>query len=439
LVGQRTYTNYQSGRETIEALHRILADDYGELFAEAEAAVKNRILSVLVEEALEELAVPEADALDPGRSAGRQGARREEDTPLPTSPALPFFDVERFVDALAPQIVHDHHVALRIVDALKQPLLNALVDETLRHIYEDVVGTPETLELVLPATESEASADDAAPPHEASASVPSAREEPSGCYVFGIASSEEGITQADVRRLHSPFSDRLHLVPLGSMVAIVGTMETPDDTWAANQQRAIIEHLIDAGYTVLPVREGLVFRDEAQVARTLARHRVVMHKALAYMKDQEEWHVAIRYDRASLLQELRENEQRFEALIESMLLALSKEPASEERLQWYAWRETEAWTQHDAPENLLPTIVLNCKKYSHATLEKLAEDSFVQPSGQEADLVLNAAYLVPRDQRNAFRNALDQLATAYRRLGFAYQSEGPGRPRLFAFRSRLYL
>ncbi len=183
----------------------------------------------------------------------------------------------------------------------------------------------------------------------------------------------------------------------------------------------ILEQL-RSGYTLVPFRFCSIYRDTAQVADALARHRAELDAALNRVSDASEWGVKLYCDPDVLRCQLEAASGAMRKLRETVTNA---SPGTRFFLQKKFDRALDAE---------VAAAITRCAEQSLRCLYACARESAaipVQPRaahGRSAEMVVNAAYLVEDKALDEFQRALAALRAEAAANGFSYELTGPWPP-----------
>jgi hypothetical protein len=178
-------------------------------------------------------------------------------------------------------------------------------------------------------------------------------------------------------------------------------------------------------YNVIPFKFGTIFYNEDSLRRFIADYTMSLSENLSFIKGKEEWSVKIYCDRKSLSIQIDE---------------LSEESADLEK-QIMASSPGKAYLLKRKKTELIEFEMDRiCKKYGQeyfdefigvstaTSLNNLLPKEF---TGREDNMILNASFLVNKNEVSNFRNKLDTLKNKYENSGFCIESTGPWTPYSF--------
>ena len=229
----------------------------------------------------------------------------------------------------------------------------------------------------------------------------------------------------------------LLLQPLDDIVAVLSTISTTDFSGPAAEARmqdpawvvqsalrhdAVIEKAMRCS-PVLPVRFGTIFSTTASLADCLARNYAVISMALDVLADREEWAVKGFLDKARLrgtlsAQALAAQEEKLRSLTPGFRYL------QEQRIR--ADVETALGRQmRDVCRETAQDLI------AHAVEFRQRQVLAPEGAGEGREMLLNWAFLLPRDRVADFRAELDRLGAGYADLGVTLECTGPWAPYSF--------
>ncbi|HJR39656.1 MAG TPA: GvpL/GvpF family gas vesicle protein [Nocardioidaceae bacterium] len=188
-----------------------------------------------------------------------------------------------------------------------------------------------------------------------------------------------------------------------------------DPRWLGNvaqQHHQVIQQVMDQ-VDVLPLRLPGLHRDRQSLRNALTSQSATLVEALSRVRGRMELGVKVYWvDKAPSTEEAKPAQSGRDYLMKRS--AQSKE------------RDESRQRRHDAVVAI------------HERLADAAVDAVTNPpqdpvlSGRKEPMLLNAAYLVDRDQHESFLARVDQLRDEYSQLGLSTESSGPWPPYNFA-------
>lgn len=231
---------------------------------------------------------------------------------------------------------------------------------------------------------------------------------------------------------------RLRILPCGDVAALVSDLTLPDggslDEILQDNRRArqmildhhrVLERLIER-HSVLPLRFGAMFADDAGVMAALRGNCGALARALDRVDGALEWGLKIFCDRDTLGRRLA-GEVPAIGVLESEIADTGEGKAFflRRRLERLAQEEVEA-----AIERCLKQI-----EERSTPIVRDAAAARAQPReihGHAHEMVRNRAYLVARGAADGFLSLIDDLRASHESFGFDLVATGPWPPYSFA-------
>lgn len=277
----------------------------------------------------------------------------------------------------------------------------------------------------------------AQPAAAATAAPPDRSEDDTLLYVYGVTAKAQDF--AALPRIEGLAPDH----PVGfricdDLVAVVSEVPKTDfsqEALKAKLQEApwaearVLDHhrvlMALSDVPLLPFKFCTVFTDARSLRQTLRRHAAALDATLGKVAGAWEWGVKVFVDYAALGRHVRSTDP---CLVTLTRKCRSAGPGTafflKRRLEQMAHDKAAAiagrWTQ---------TI--------HATIAGEARAAAAQPPqprslhGRAADMLLNAAYLVPRAAELPFHRVIEQVAGGYADTGLEFEVIGPMPPYSF--------
>jgi hypothetical protein len=178
----------------------------------------------------------------------------------------------------------------------------------------------------------------------------------------------------------------------------------------ARAHEAVLRSAMEAG-GVVPFRLCTIYASPARLDAMLEQEHLALTAALERLDGMQEWGVKAF---------LREAEPA----------AAATEPASGTE---YLSRKRERREATEAGREVSETVVaeVHARLAERAAAAVLGRPQDRRLSGRDTEMVLNAAYLVPRDQAGAFRDAVGDLGRRHGADGIALELTGPWPPHHF--------
>lgn len=254
-----------------------------------------------------------------------------------------------------------------------------------------------------------------------------------GCYVYGVApagaavpgiggimSGEpvRAVVHGDLQAVVSPVElDTFTEERLAEMVADRDRLEA-----AARAHEAVLSAVIDNG-DLVPLRFGTVYRDESAVAELLAASERTLLAALGRVRGAREWGVKVFGDTDALSEAVRASHPD----------APQPDAATGQGTAYFQRKRFERTVAGEAEQ-----LGLAAARDSHERLAAAAQAAALsdpQPpelSGRADRMLLNASYLVRRDEEDTFARALAAVRDDHEPRGVSAELTGPWAPHHFA-------
>lgn len=177
--------------------------------------------------------------------------------------------------------------------------------------------------------------------------------------------------------------------------------------------------------TVIPFKFGTIFNSEENLKKFIDDYSDSLRENLVALDRKDEWAVKIYCDRHIIIDQIDELSEEA-AAIEKQIMASSPGKAFLMKRK-----------KNELIENEINRI---CKKYgqefyynlaalSHTTcLNNLIPSEF---TGRKEDMILNATFLVSRDEKDEFLATVAKLKKESSKLGFDFEATGPWPPFTF--------
>jgi hypothetical protein len=192
-----------------------------------------------------------------------------------------------------------------------------------------------------------------------------------------------------------------------------------DVEWVERVARAhenVLERTLDKA-TILPLRLCTLYRDRDGIARMLRDQERGLRRALASLEGRREWGVKLFVDSDRLADAVG---------------AEAEPPESGDQASGTAYlaRRRRERELGERARELGDTV----SQEVHSRLERVAADARVNPlqrpevHGRDARMLLNGAYLVPREREHEFDDAVSSLREQWGDNGFTLELTGPWPP-----------
>ncbi|MEM1125601.1 MAG: GvpL/GvpF family gas vesicle protein [Bacteroidota bacterium] len=200
--------------------------------------------------------------------------------------------------------------------------------------------------------------------------------------------------------------------------------QTNDLTWLeamAQRHQRLQEEVRREGTTLLPMRFGTICHDEPGLLTFLEAHHDDFLHTLSALRGMQEWGLKVFCD-----------DTRFNEHVELAPDVPSPDGASEGTAYFLRKKHAQARAQAYAQRLALCLDEIDHTLQAHAQEAVRNEPQEPRWSGHTLPNVLNAAYLVGRDDEPAFLQAVDRLVATYAPLGLEVVRTGPWPPYHFA-------
>ncbi|MFT4605535.1 MAG: hypothetical protein ACI9W4_002276, partial [Rhodothermales bacterium] len=250
------------------------------------------------------------------------------------------------------------------------------------------------------------------------------------CYVYGYVSASEiaSTPPADLAAIEP--DQPVRFVTLRGVRAIVSKVpardygedtlqeRSKDSGWVKSQIRrhASVLDGFKGGGTVMPVRFGSVYENEADVAVMMSAEYDHLVETLNRLKDKQEWSLRMTRDSDRLGSKIASSGRK----VEDSLDAISNGVA-----QFIKDEMGKAGELVD--DEILATVTENCIRRTHDALMPWAVDGAQKAivTAPGVDMVFNAAYLVESAQLSDFKEEIERLSKEMESLGMTLDLTGP--------------
>ena len=172
--------------------------------------------------------------------------------------------------------------------------------------------------------------------------------------------------------------------------------------------------------TILPARFGTIFRSDDGVKKMLTKSYKDLRSKITKLKDKDEYGLKIIIDKSDL--------KKFELLSHDTpeIKKIKKEISSSGKGTSYFLK----MKMDEAIRNHTYKKIEELSGKIHEEMVKVAKESCLLKTDFD-EIVLNAAYLVNRDEVGLFHKKLDQLKEKYETQGLTFHLSGPWAPYSF--------
>jgi hypothetical protein len=237
---------------------------------------------------------------------------------------------------------------------------------------------------------------------------------PEGSYVYGVI---EGLQLEDPIKstLGVPETD-VYTIEYADVAAVVSL--TPIFIFDPTREHALAhEHVIETvmrKHTIIPMSFGTVFRTDDDVRAVLRSIYPSVKRSLRAMSGKVEFGLKVNWDRDRIIEELKREHQDIRRFYQEL---------ARKRLQSTYFGRMQLGRMID---QALADLAANFSRAIHEALSPVAEASRDnRPIGDK--MILNAAFLVPRNRESEFDAAVNRVA---QKLGerVHFKSTGPWPP-----------
>lgn len=172
---------------------------------------------------------------------------------------------------------------------------------------------------------------------------------------------------------------------------------------------------------VLPVRFGALFSSGFSVKATLARQLPQINRFLEYIADKQEWAVKGFVDSKTAEAWLLESDPALVARRQSLPESPGKRYFQEKQLGAAAQRQVKQWKRTVA-------VQVGDALKDVATESRVLKRQPSQLTGKTEEMVLNLAFLLPRNRIEEFRDQVDSVGASYGAQGLTLECTGPWPP-----------
>lgn len=216
----------------------------------------------------------------------------------------------------------------------------------------------------------------------------------------------------------------LSMASLGEFSGPSGESRMEDLAWVgprACHHEAVIEGVMRHS-PVLPARFGTLFSSLESLKKLLTKHYDTISEFLGRVADKEEWAVK------GLLDRDKAREKLFSTILAAHEGDLSSSPGThyfqEQRIRAEVEKELSTWLKV-----VLTRIASDIARHASDFSERRPLSQEV--TGKDMDMVLNWAFLVPRNAMAGFRAEIDRANSDQARQGLVFELSGPWPPYSF--------
>jgi hypothetical protein len=250
----------------------------------------------------------------------------------------------------------------------------------------------------------------AATARKAAAPSPQIVEPPHGKYVYCVIQSADALKFSalgigDGAEIHT-----IHYRDLAAVVSDVplGVLDSTRENVLAHER---VNEIVMRDHTVIPMSFGTIFKTRDDIAQLLHSAYDAFGDVLSKMRDKMEFGLKVLWDRESVLRDLEEEDENIHRLKNE--IALQKGSTYFARMQY--GRAIDAALQAQS------------ERYGLEILDRLRDVAVAsrinKPIGDR--MIMNAAFLVSRDQEGAFDARVKSIAAEHEKLTFKYTGPWP--------------
>ena len=247
-----------------------------------------------------------------------------------------------------------------------------------------------------------------------------------GWWVYCVLAAEDGArVPSDLTGVEGSSVDVVREGGLAALVSRVPISDYGDQrlrehlediAWVERTARAH-ERVLEAALqtaTIVPLRLCTIYFDQDGVRRLLREEQAALRQQLEALDGRAEWGLKVFVDRDRLSATAAGDR------------AESARAGSSEGADYLAGKQRERSRRNETDR-----LATACAQESHARLEREASAARVNPlqrpeaHGRDAEMLLNAVYLVQRENVGRLESAVEELREEYGPLGFSLELTGP--------------
>jgi hypothetical protein len=248
----------------------------------------------------------------------------------------------------------------------------------------------------------------AAPPRPAAAAAPASGR---GKYVYCVIEATEPLRFGAIGLGAEPTD--VHTVNYRDIAAVVSDtpIEVPDATRENVLAHERVNETVMRSHTVIPMSFGTVFKTREDIVELLRGAYEAFHDVLVKMHDKLEFGLKLLWDRDAIIPEIEKEDEE--------VRRLKKEISSQKGSTYFARMQYGRLV--DA------ALQARSERYVNKIFAELRDVSVAsranKPIGDK--MIMNAAFLVTREQEPAFDARVKQLGARYDKLTFRYTGPWP--------------
>ncbi|SMH71454.1 GvpL/GvpF family gas vesicle protein [Candidatus Nitrosotalea okcheonensis] len=218
------------------------------------------------------------------------------------------------------------------------------------------------------------------------------------------------------------FGKQAYIITYKDISAVVSNIpfkEMQPDVENLTAHQRVIEESRSLG-TTLPVRFGIMFKTDDGVKKMLVKSYADLKSKIVKLRDKDEFGVKIIMDKSDLkkISLIQHDNQDIEKIKKEILLA-------GEGTSYFLKMKLD-----EAIKNQTYKKIDQISGQIHNEITKASEDKCLLKSDFD-EIILNASYLVDRDQSTKFHQKIDNLKKKYESAGFIFHLSGPWAPYSF--------
>ena len=234
---------------------------------------------------------------------------------------------------------------------------------------------------------------------------------PRGKYVYCIIRSEKPIKFGPIGIGNEP--GEVHTVHYQELAAVVS--DTPIDVFDATRENVLAHERVNEAvmrkHTVIPMSFGTVFKTRDDILELLRAAYDAFHDVLKKMQDKVEFGLKVLWDRDVMIKEIERQDENVRRL---------RNEISSQKGSTYFARMQYGRLVDAALEGLT-------ERYVTEIFEQLRPVAVAsranKPIGDK--MIMNAAFLVTREQETAFDAKVKEIGVRYDKLDFKYTGPWP--------------
>jgi hypothetical protein len=232
-----------------------------------------------------------------------------------------------------------------------------------------------------------------------------------GKYVYCIIRSEKTLKFGPIGIGNEPGD--VHTVHYKQLAAVVS--DTPSDVFDATRENVLAHERVNEAvmrkHTVIPMSFGTVFKTRDDIVELLRAAYDAFHDVLNKMQDKVEFGLKVLWDRDVMIKEIERQDENVRRL---------RNEISSQKGSTYFARMQYGRLVDAALESLT-------ERYVNEIFEQLRPVAVAsranKPIGDK--MIMNAAFLVTREQETAFDSKVKEIGVRYDKLDFKYTGPWP--------------